>query len=411
MADSNVLLARQPIFDRRLDVFGYELKSRCARDVHRPASDERSTELTDAWLTMLPSEGLTQRARIFVPASALLLDDVALDALPKERTVLELSSKVAPDPGVLATLERLKEAGCMVAVADLGRRSRLDPLLDRADILRVDFHEATGGSRRDLFERHAGEGRLLLAERVATQEELAEAREIGYSLFQGPFLCSPEVATRRELLGNKVNYLRFLSELEKPELDIERIEQVVKAEASIALRLLRYLNSAELGLRHEVTSVRQALRYLGEGPLKRWGSLLALTSLGTGKPTELLRLTMVRARMCELLGERDTDDDGGSSFFLTGLLSTLDALLDRPMDEALTELPISKQIVDAIHGDGTRLGRSLALTIALEQASWDDVSSLADALGFQAWPLAHRYCTAVRWADRILGDQFQKAAA
>lgn len=144
----------------------------------------------------------------------------------------------------------------------------------------------------------------MLAEKVESPKDVQEGINAGYTLFQGYFFCKPEMVKSRSLPEYKVNYIWFLQELSRPDLNLDEVESIIKQEPSLSMKLLRLLNSAAMGLCREVTSIRHALLLLGETPLKKWATLIAFSTLGDDKPTELLATCLLRARFCETVGQK-----------------------------------------------------------------------------------------------------------
>lgn len=404
-------LARQPIFDSRLQVFGYELLSRSSRENRFAHADpeQASAELVSHCLDLFPFDLVTGGQKAFINATSSFLKGDLLRALPREKTVVEVLEQVEPTAQVLASIRELKRAGYQIALDDFTAHATLEPLVELADFIKIDWRSTPGAARRECFERYARPDRVFLAEKIETHAELKEAQEIGFTLFQGFFFCKPEILERKDLPRYKLTYLRLLSELGQPDLDLELIEEIIRQEASLSVRLLRYMNSAAFGSRRRITSIRQALVHLGERPLRRWGALVAVGGLGDDKPAELVVTTLIRARFCELVGQQH-QVDGNTPFFLAGLFSTLDAMLDLPLQEGLDQVAIAPEIKGAILGDASSLGRLLALIRAFEQGDWEAVGALERHTGVAGAQLATRYCEAVRWADKIFEEQSRTAA-
>ena len=158
------------------------------------------------------------------------------------------------------------------------------------------------------------------------------------------------------------NCVRFIAELNCPELDLDRLGAIIKQEVALAVKLLRYLNSAGFGWRHEVTSIKHALRVLGERAARKWCSLMALTVLGEERPSQLVVSSLVRAQFADQVGMEGGPRSRGVDLFLTGMLSTLDVLIGRPMEEALSQIPVSQEIRDTLLGRTTTLSPTWATT-------------------------------------------------
>ena len=193
-------------------------------------------------------------------------------------------------------------------------------------------------------------GIKLLAEKVETKEEFDQAAEMGYTCFQGYFFSKPVIISGKDIPGFKLTYLQMLQEINSPEMDFRKIEDLIKREVSVSYKLLRYINSAFFGLRRKVESIRQALALLGERNIKKWISLIALSSMGEDKPMELAASSLIRAQFCESLAPKMGMRDREHDLFLMGLFSMIDAIIDRPMAEILDELSISEDIKVALSG-------------------------------------------------------------
>ena len=251
------------------------------------------------------------------------------------------------------------------------------------------------------MDRFKPRGITLLAEKVETHDEYARAQAWGYDLFQGYFFCKPELMASKDVPGFKGNYLRFLHALNEPRMNFAKLTKLIKQEVSLSMKLLRYLNSAAFGLRHKVTSIRQALVMLGEQPLKKWASLVAMAGLGEDKPQELVVTSLVRARFCEQLakvtGQGDRDDD----LFMVGLFSTVDVLIGRPMQEILREMSISGDVGAALLERKGPLAPVFELTIACERGDYESIMQQGAALDVDEATLTPIYADAIAWADSI----------
>jgi EAL and modified HD-GYP domain-containing signal transduction protein len=192
-----------------------------------------------------------------------------------------------------------------------------------------------------------------------------------------------------------------MAELTRPELNFDTLEGVIKQEVALAVKLLRYLNSAGFGWRHEIRSISHALRVLGERATRKWCSLMALTVLGEDKPAELVVTSLVRAQFAEQVGLEAGMGGRAPDFFLVGMLSTLDTLLGRPMDEALDRMPLPQEVRDTLLGRTTSMSPVWKLVLAYERAQWDQLKELGAAADVSVGRLPGLYRNAVQWVDRI----------
>jgi EAL and modified HD-GYP domain-containing signal transduction protein len=280
----------------------------------------------------------------------LLLEEYAT-ILPKDVVVVEILENVEPDEEIVAACQKLKQAGYTVAMDDfVSYEEKFEPLINLTDIIKIDFIEADAEDRKALVEMFQPRGIKLLAEKVETKEEFDQAAEMGYTYFQGYFFSKPVIISGKDIPGFKLTYLQMLQEINSPEMDFRKIEDLIKREVSVSYKLLRYINSAFFGLRRKVESIRQALALLGERNIKKWISLIALSSMGEDKPMELAASSLIRAQFCESLAPKMGMRDREHDLFLMGLFSMIDAIIDRPMAEILDELSISEDIKVALSG-------------------------------------------------------------
>lgn len=386
-----VQLARQPIFDRELVVVGYELLFRDEPPL--PAGTVPGPGATPTVvLGSLTEIGLDQvvgdrRAWINVPRE-FLLGDLAR-TLPRERVVLEILEGQTVDDELIAAVAELRREGYEIALDDFAFGAGADALLPYAHVVKLDLLALGRDGLAEHVRRLRGTGVELLAEKVETHEEHGFARSLGCVRFQGFFYRRPELLTRRQIDAGRTALMRLIAELGRPDLELDEIAERIGHDVGLSVRLLRYINSAYLGLPNEITSVGQAVALLGPSALRRWAMLSAFVGLGGGS-SELTRTALVRARFCELA---DNGTESGQRFTI-GLFSVIDALTGMGLEEALATLPFPAQMRTALIERDGPMGRPLRAVVALEEAAFGDAE--------QACPGATElYLEALGWADAV----------
>jgi c-di-GMP-related signal transduction protein len=375
-------IARQPIFDQRLKVFAYELLFRAGpENVFQPRKEASTSVIADS-ATIFDLQTLTgPGAKAFINADQSALLRGAPRLLPPQRIVVEILETVSPTPEVVQACTDLCNSGYVLALDDFADHPRWEPLIPLAKFLKVDFRASNTEARRAIAERYRSNGMQLLAEKVETQSDVQEARTLGYSYFQGFFFCKPVMIEGRDIPGNKLIYLQLLEAVASPELSYTKIEELLKREPSLIYKLLRYLNSPLVGLRVEIRSIREAIALLGETEFRRWVSIVAVTSMAADKPPELVRTALTRAYFCEEIARPIGLPSHSSDLFLMGLLSVTDALLDRPIEQILSNLPVSTEVRTALSGGSNRFRDVYDTLLAYEHADWRTLSSAAMRFG------------------------------
>ena len=393
-------VARQPILTKEEKVFGYELLFRDGVEDYFRATDPDAASRTTLDSSILLGLDVLcggQRAFINCTREVLLKDYMTL--LPPNQAVAEILESVPGDDLVKAACGRLKEAGFMIALDDFMPNDARESLTEFADIIKVDIRQVPVAEQAAMIKRYGPWRSRLLAEKVETRQEFLEARKAGFVYFQGYFFRRPELMTAREIPANRINYLRMLQAVSKPELDSREIEGVIKSEASICYRLLRYLNSSVFGFHSEIHSVRHALSILGEREVRRWVRLIATLGAGQGKSSELVLSALVRARFCELLASKVPH--GSSDLFLMGLLSLMDAILEISMPEVLDNVPLDQETKAVLSGAASPLRPLYQLMLARESGEWQDTSHLIRSMRLSESEVAEVYWHAMQWARQV----------
>jgi EAL and modified HD-GYP domain-containing signal transduction protein len=327
-----------------------------------------------------------------VPRSALVQGQFRF--LPPERVVIEVLEDVEADPDVMRALRSARAAGYSIALDDFVLNERTRALVDLADYVKIDV---LGRSFEDVAATHASiarRGLKLLAEKIESHEMQRAALGAGYDLFQGYYFARPESVRGRPMETDRNAMLRLFAEIQDPATTLERIEELVAADLGLTVRVLRYVNSAFTGMRERVDSLRHAILMLGLQRLRDCVSILILAGLGQ-KPAHLVTLALVRARMCEVLGEAVGKES--HRHFSVGLLSLLDAFLDQPIDEAVERMGLAEDLNNALLRREGILGASVRVAEACERGAWEELE------GTRWDPTAVRaaYLDALRWSGRV----------
>lgn len=402
-------IARQPIFDRRLQVYGYEILYRAAAQDEQslfPDGDRASLSVIQSLFFSTGTDLFAGGRKAFINFTQNLLLADAPYFLPKEWAVIEILEDVEPTPEVHAACRRLKESGYLLALDDFTlRQGHQRELLGLVDILKVDFRGTSPEEQARIVRELRSRVPHLLAEKTETREEFQKALEAGYSLFQGYFFSRPVIVNRKDVPISKINALRLIAELNRPDLDVDAVHAVIKRDPALVYKLLRYINSAFFGLRHKVNSIRHALVLLGEREIRKWATLTVYSRLTVKQPYELVKLSLVRGQFLELLADCVGMGAEKDQLFLMGIFSVMDTLLGRPMDEAIQEVPLVDDVKAALVGTVNRYRVLYEIALGYEQAKWDTLSRISADLRIDPSAFTARYLQAVEWTERVFRVQ------
>lgn len=398
-------IARQPIFDRKKQVYAYELlyRSDAVNRAH-VFDDEYATLKVIANGLLIGLQRLTTGKRAFIHFNhQLLMGQIPL-LFPTDLLGVEIFEKVEPGERLLRTLERIKKAGYLMVMDDFVFNEPYRQLLEYADMIKVDFLVNSPEKIR-LIAQEAGSQKLtLLAEKIETRKVYNEALELGFHYFQGFFFQKPDLVSRQEMPGYKLNYLHILKKIHDPVLELDAIEEIIKRDVSLTYKLLRFINSASFGFRVTVRSVRHALNLLGKREIKKWLTIIVMSGIGKQKPPELVNVAVIRARLCELIAAQFKLRQKPAEAFLTGIFSMMDAFMDRPLEEILEELPLEERVKAALLGKDDPFSSPLKLVKAFEKAQWEELARYSTKLNLEERKLAGLYLEAVEWT-KFLSDE------
>jgi len=396
-------VARQPIFDKNLNVFAYELLFRSGLDnVYDAAIDgdqATANTLTTSFLVIGMKE-LTGGKRAFINFTKSMLEQEIPTLFSKELLSVEILEDVEPDANIISICEKLKRAGYMLVLDDFTMNDIDNPIINLIDILKVDFR-GTNESERELIPQIIKtKGLKYLAEKVEDENEFNQCLKWGYSYFQGYFFSKPVVKSGQDIPGYKLTYLRILHEIHKPSLEFNNLELIIKQDVSISYKLFKFINSAFFGFR-KINSLKHALVLLGINEIKKWISVITLSGLSINKPEELIVTSLVRAKFLEAIAHVFKLGDQKTELFLMGMFSIINALLDKPMTELLSELPISEEIKIALLGGDNKYRKVFNVALSYEKGDWDKFSSYATELQLDELEIKNHYNETVKWVNQI----------
>jgi len=393
-------IARQAIFERNRQVFGYELLSRNGWENRFSFDAKTGTQhiLDSSFLFGL--DVLCHGHKAFINCTQHGLIEGLFSLLPPESTVLEILENVLPEANVLTACRSLKQSGYPLALDDFVPRPELEPLIELADYIKIDFRMHAEEDRAHLA-RTFSPPAIMVAEKVETREEFESAVEMGYRLFQGYYFAKPHILARSEIPTGRLNAIRLLSALHEPGFDVAMMENIIKSDASLYYRLLRFLNSAAHGFAFEITSIRHALMLIGEHTFRNWASVAVLMEAATDVPSDLVVSALVHARFCELMHQAVKVN--ANDMFLAALLSRIDAILGVPRAVLVAELPLSENIREALLEGSNDIADALEISSLYASGSWQECLRLASGYRISEAELAKMYLAAVRWAEQAVG--------
>ncbi len=396
----DVFATRRPIFDNDAVVYGYELLfRRSMAEYFEMLHDPDAAKQFGAFLGIGELVN-TRRAFVRFTRAEVLRGLPAL--LPVTNTVVLVPALEASDERGLAACAKLREFGVRMALDGPESAQKDHPLLKVAGMVRLNFAEGDPEVLVKTSRRLRSRGTEVIADGITTAKQYEALRNIGCTLFAGEFFRKPLTHGDGRVSPDRVANLRLLLEVSKPELPYEKIARLITQDVQITYRLLRFMNSAWFGLHRQVSSVKHALVLLGPKRIKRWVSVFVVTGTGEGKPRELLRRALIRARVAELLAPRTGLGAVSGELYLMGMFSAIDTLVDAPIEAVLEELPLSDEIKSALTGQASVLAPVLRILESYESGQWDRFATEATQVGLPEDVVPGVFREAYFWAEEAL---------
>ncbi len=399
----NTYLARQPIVDGRHQLVAYEL-------LFRDAPHAAAAQVEDAaaagiavisnTLCNMGTDWLLKGKLAFInmDTQQLMSDFSAL--LPPDKVVLEVLETVEVTPEVIDRLKSLKQAGFRIALDDYVHTPERADLLPLANYVKLDVLTHPADSIITTVKAARQHGIKLLAEKVEKREQFEQYKKLGCEYFQGYYFARPENVSAKVVNPTQATVIQLIEKV-RQEADIKQVEEGFKRDVALTFKLLRYINSAAIGLTCEIQSIRHAVSILGYGPLNKWLTLLLATASPSPMAPVLSRTAVTRGRLCELLGACHLAKSEQDNLFITGVFSMLDALLETPMEQVLERITIPESVADALLSRSGIYGPILALAEACESGDASRIDTLAESLFLSPEQVNEAHLKALAWVEQL----------
>lgn len=395
----DVFVARQPIFDIDKKIYAYELLFRSGESNGFPDIDGETatTSLLSSSFFTVGIEKVGAGKLVFINFTEELLLNGTPELFPPDKMMVEILEDVTPGPEIVNACKTLKEKGYSLALDDFVYSKQFDELIELSDIIKIDFRLTPVDTLDEMVETLKQQDCKLLAEKVETYEEFYQAVELGFDYFQGYFFSKPEVLKNKDLSSSQMGMMRLLAEVNSKEFDVHSLAKLVSQDVSITYKLLKYINSSHFSRLQPLSSIQQAITFLGENGFKLFVSLIATSKLSENKPGELIRTAIIRARFLEQIGNYLKRDS--SELFLLGLFSSIDAMLDQSIENVIKKMPLSERLKEALVERKGDLFPFLRIIESYESGNWIAFRFVLKKLGLNDSVITDFYVDALAWAD------------
>lgn len=397
-----VFVARQPIFDRNMNVYGYELLyRRSMNNFYEGSDDNKSTaELISNSFFALHFNELTEGKRAFINFSEeMLIKEIPL-LLPNDLITVEILERVENSEQLTETCKRLNQAGYMMALDDFVFNDSFIPIIDEVDMIKIEFPIISYEEQKDLIKKYHKKVKFL-AEKVETREEYQLALDMGYDFFQGYFFSKPVILKGKDIPSINSNLIRIIMELKEENPDYQKITEIIEEDIGLSYKLLRMVNTVFFGARSQIHSLKTALVRVGIEEIRKWIYLLMLQDIQNIENKELIKNSLIRAKMMELLAKEKAIKNRHFEFFITGQFSSIDVLLNQKMEDIVESLSLTDNVRDALLGKENEISACLQFVRYFEEANWISFENIKSQCGIEKERFMEMYIESLKWVVKL----------
>ncbi len=401
--EEQAFIGRQPIMDVKQQIIGYELFFRHSADAQSAVFEDNLKAYSSVLMNVMgemDAQWLLGDKLAFINVNEMMLKSDFLELMPPKRTVLEILRSVTPDAVVVERCQTLRSQGYKISLDNPQLNAESLPLVQCADFIKIDIQSINAAEAAKFFNQFNAPSVKIIAEKIETVEQFEACKNIGFKLFQGFYFARPETFTAKVINPSFESVLNILNMVSQ-DADNKAIEAGFKRDAALSFKLLRYINSVGFGLSCEIQSIHHALTILGMKQLYRWLTLLMVTAGENTTPPALMKTSITRGRLAELLGESYFDKKDRDNLFIVGVFSLLDAILKMPMDKVLEKIQLPETVSEALLTREGIYGPFLQLTEACEDANSQRILELAELLQFDAIKVNECHISALAWVETM----------
>ena len=398
-----MFIARQPIFNERLEVYGYELLFRPDKVSNKfgGASSVGATATVVEELFESGIDSIVENKLAFVNFDDVFILSGTLELLDADRLVVEIIESTRVDEKFLEKINKLRTAGYTIALDDYKLENNDYPLTEIAKIIKYDLIATPLDTIKYDVKFAIANGKILVAKKVETEEEFLEAKKMGFHLFQGYFFSKPSIVSRtHKRFSSLYQYSVIMQELRNREPSYQTLAEIIEVDVDLSYRLLRIVSNRSSV--RSAYSIKKALTFLGLKEIERWIKVLMLQDLSKSKPVELMKIAMIRSKFAEVLAMNVKFNNMRYEAAMMGLFSVLDAMLDMTISEALDKIMLPEPVVDALAKNQGVLFPIYQLVLAYEKGNWEEVETISNKLNINELVLYSLYMSAIDWATDSL---------
>lgn len=389
-------VTRQPILNRNMKVAGYQLLFHSSNQNVKPNMDTLKAVHEQHDLSSLIGS-----AKLFLPFEEIDLTVELIDLYPNIKdVVIEIDANILGNVAQLKTLKTLRQRGAFLLLKDYQPNEACDKVVSACQLAKINTKAFNKEQLTHMVNHLHDKSIQVIADTVEDENEFSYLHGLGFNYFQGFFFTKPTIAHGKKLSANKISILQLLAKVNNEDTDFDELATIISHDVALSHKILTFINHPSMNLPKQVTSILEAVRYMGMKRLKLWVNMALISSMDN-KPEALMATSLIRAKFCELIADLSHRETERNSFFLVGLFSTLGAYFDLPQSEMLDDLPLADNLKIAMTDYVGPIGKALWTVLQLENPYSDFIMSLSYE-DIDIMSISDTYLSATRWGHDTL---------
>ncbi|MBU3136723.1 HDOD domain-containing protein [Clostridium gasigenes] len=398
-----IFLARQAIYNKNTKIVAYEI---LYRNSLKNAFDknQKQEEATYKVMQNISSFGLnilTKNKLAFINFPEEVINSNMATLLPPDKVIIEVLETVEPTKEIIANLKFLRHKGYTIALDDISTYKQVEGFLGVIDIVKIDYKLSNKAERINIIQKLKNKNIKMLAEKIETENEMIEAKILGFDYFQGYYFSKPTVMESEDIAAKNRTIFYVIIELMKEDYDINRMENLIKSDIGLTYKFIKFINSAYFSFIQEVSSIKNAVMLIGANELRKWLCIISISEMNSNIGEEHANNIIIRARMCELISENKGYNDKDLAF-MVGLFSDIHMLMDKSLIDVVEELPIGKEGKAALLGEDNIYSDILNLVIAYENMDEEKIQIISSKTKVNIDKLGEIYLASIEWGSKLL---------
>lgn len=348
-------------------------------------------------------------ANLFINLSNdAFLDSEIISIIPKNDFILELKGDIKITDEIVTAAKNYKNNGYLISIDNLNENEEsfcnLSLLDGCIDFFKIDILKTSNEKIAQIISRFKKNGTKVIIEKIETEREYEICKAYGADYFQGYFFQKPNITAVSNLNPKLKNTFELVRLLEK-EAETNVIVEAFSCYPDLTINLLQFVNSAGMATKNKISSISQAINFIGRKALKNWLMLLMYTDGSINNfSSALLESSLLRAKVMELLAELISNKDFAQKAFLVGILSNLDALFKVNIENILQETNFEDDIKEALISYKGILGELLLISKENERGNFKDTIKLLLKFKIEIKEFAKIITESISWTTKHFYD-------